>query len=381
MTTEGCTIQEELSCAPGWAPPNATPPAIPAASPSGCAALDHELALIDKLAYAPYFLTVWDIVRFAAPGHSVRAGDRRRTRRSATASASPPSTRAAPTCCSSASSARQRRAAGYRRFEHERREEVIQHVYAKYGRERAGLAATVISYCARSAVREVGKALGLSADVVGLPAGQVCGRWGTASTTTGCGDRVGPRDPTLRRVLDLTRQLVGFPRHLSQHVGVRDHARPPRRDGAHRERCHGGPHRHRMGQGRSRILGMLKVEKALGMLTCIRWPSTCFAATRASTIRSPPSPPRIRPSTTCCAGRFPWRLPGGEPGSDGQAAALRPRDFYDLVVEVAIVRPGPIQGVVHPYLRRRNGQEAVDFLRSGPYSARPWVCRCSRNRR
>ena len=221
----GRTVQEELAYrtwlgAEERYPPRNHPEGIP---DKVKAQLEHELGLIAKLDYAPYFLTVYDMVRFARSRGILCQG-----RGSAANSA-------VCYCLGITAVDPARSDLLFERFiseergeppdidvdfEHERREEVIQHVYATYGRERAGLAATVISYRARSAVREVGKAMGLSADVVGALASQVWGWHGNGVDDARVREiGLDPSDRTLRLTLDLTRQLIGFPRHLSQHVG------------------------------------------------------------------------------------------------------------------------------------------------------------------
>ena len=371
LTTEGRTIQEELVLRT-WVgaaeryPPSRHPGGIPERVRR---ALDHELALIDKLAYAPYFLTVWDIVRFAR-SRGILCQGRGSAANSAVCyclgiTAVDPS-RSDLLFERFVSEARGEPPDIDVDFEHERREEVIQYVYAKYGRERAGLAATVISYRARSAVREVGKALGLSADVVGLLAGQVWGRWGDGVDD----DRVreiglDPRDPTLRRVLDLTRQLVGFPRHLSQHVGGfvitpgRLDEMVPIENAAMEDRTV-----IEWDKDDLESLGMLKVDLlALGMLTCIRRAFDLLRRHKGidhSLATVPAEDPAVY--DMLCRGDSLGVFQVESRAQMAMLPRLRPRDFYDLVVEVAIVRPGPIQGdMVHPYLRRRNGREAVDF--------------------
>jgi DNA polymerase III alpha subunit len=187
------------------------------------AALDHEFALIATLKYAPYFLTVYDIVRFARSKEILCQG-----RGSAANSAvcyclgitDVDPTRVDLLFERFVSADRGEPPDIDVDFEHERREVVIQYIYERYGRHRAGLAATVISYRARSAIREVGKAFGLSEDTVGALAGMLWG-WSTQAVSEKDARRVGldPADPQLARVLALARELIGFPRHLSQHVG------------------------------------------------------------------------------------------------------------------------------------------------------------------
>ncbi|MDE0811512.1 MAG: error-prone DNA polymerase, partial [Alphaproteobacteria bacterium] len=251
-------------------------------------------------------------------------------------------------------------------FEHERREEVIQHVYATYGRERAGLAATVICYRARSAVREVGKVMGLSVDVVSALASQVWGWHGDGVADEQVREiGLDPSNRTLRLTLDLTRQLIGFPRHLSQHVGgfVITQGRldelVPIENAAMEDRT-----MIEWDKDDLDALSILKVDVlALGMLTCVR---KGFDLIRQHydlnlDLATVPSEDGAVYDMLCkgdSLGVF-------QVESRAQMAMLprlRPRNFYDLVIEVAIVRPGPIQGdMVHPYLRRRNGDEAVEF--------------------
>ncbi len=251
-------------------------------------------------------------------------------------------------------------------FEHERREEVIQYIYGKYGRERAGLAATVISYRARSAVREVAKAMGLSADMVSALASQVWG-WSETGLDAARLREVGldPADARLRICLDLVEQLIGFPRHLSQHVGGfvitrgRLDEAVPVENAAMEERTV-----IEWDKDDLDAVGMLKVDVlGLGMLTCIRKGFDLLKQHYgvSHTLASLPEDDPAVYDMLCEAdllGVF-------QVESRAQMSFLprmRPRNFYDLVIEVAIVRPGPIQGdMVHPYLRRRNGEEKPDY--------------------
>jgi error-prone DNA polymerase len=331
--------------------------------------IDRELGLIARLDYAPYFLTVDDIVRFARSRGILCQG-----RGSAANSA-------VCYCLGVTAVDPERVDLLFERFvsaargeppdidvdlEHERREEVIQHVYARYGRGHAGLAATVIRYRARSAVREVGKAMGLSLDAVGALAKTI---WGWS------GEAVGPErareagldadDPTLAIVLRLTRELIGFPRHLSQHVGGFVISRSPLEELVPIENA-AMDDRTVVAWDKDDLeaLGMLKIDLlGLGMLSCIR---KAFELLRAHAgldldLASVPEEDPAVYDMLCRAdsiGVF-------QVESRAQMAMLprlRPRCFYDLVIEVAIVRPGPIQGdMVHPYLRRRSGQEPVSF--------------------
>ncbi len=256
-------------------------------------------------------------------------------------------------------------------FEHERREEVIQYMYTKYGRDRAGLCATVIHYRPRSAIREVGKAMGLSEDVTSKLASTV---WGSFEASVG-DDRVKEAgmdlsDPYLRRVMTLAREMTGMPRHLSQHVGgFILTERPltemvPIGNGAM-------PDRSFIEWDKDDIdaLGIFKVDiLALGMLTCI---AKCFDLMRAhynddkelATV-----PPDDEPTyDMLCAGDSLGVFQVESRAQMAMLPKLRPRVFYDLVIEVAIVRPGPIQGdMVHPFLRRRQRQEGVSYPAPGP---------------
>jgi error-prone DNA polymerase len=264
-------------------------------------------------------------------------------------------------------------------FEHERREEVIQYIYGKYGRERAGLCATVIHYRPRSAIREVGKAMGLSEDVTAKLAGTV---WGSFEGEV-ANDRVREAgldltDPYLRRVLRVARDMIGMPRHLSQHVGGFVLTESPLVEivpigtGAM-------PDRSFIEWDKDDIdaLGIFKVDVlALGMLTCIR---KCFELLEAhdglaldlATVPKEdelPDKPGNRPTyDMLCAGDSLGVFQVESRAQMAMLPKLRPRVFYDLVIEVAIVRPGPIQGdMVHPYLRRRQGFEPEEYPTPGP---------------
>ena len=256
-------------------------------------------------------------------------------------------------------------------FEHERREEVIQYMYEKYGRDRAGLCATVIHYRPRSAIREVGKAMGLSEDVTSKLAGTV---WGSFEGKIG-DERVKDAgmdltDPYLRKVITLARQMTGMPRHLSQHVGgFILTERPltemvPIGNGAMPERSF-----IEWDKDDIDALGIFKVDiLALGMLTCI---AKCFDLLRAheGVDHDLASVPSEDPDTydMLCAGDSLGVFQVESRAQMAMLPKLRPRTFYDLVIEVAIVRPGPIQGdMVHPFLRRRQGIEGVSYPAPGP---------------
>jgi error-prone DNA polymerase len=252
-------------------------------------------------------------------------------------------------------------------FEHERREEVIQYIYARYGRERAGIAATVIHYRPRSAIREVGKALGLSEDLTARLSSTIWGSWGGSRLPP---DRLAeagfdPDNPEMIRLHEIVEQILDFPRHLSQHVGgfVLTEGRLDEMVPIHNAAM---PDRTFIEWDKDDIdaLGLLKVDVlALGMLTCIRKSFDLLSAhdlgdyTLATVPHEDPETYRMLRRADSI-GTF-------QVESRAQIAMLprmKPRCLYDLVIQVAIVRPGPIQGgMVHPYLRRRNGEEAVEF--------------------
>ena len=332
--------------------------------------IDKELALIEKLNYAPYFLTVHDIVAFARSRQILCQG--RGSAANSVVCYCLGITGVNPT---EVDLLFERFISADRReppdidvdFEHERREEVIQHIYKQYGRERAGLAATVISYRSRSAVREVGKATGLSEDVVAALAGMV---WGTRSSGALPDQRIrevglDPEDQLLQRVIKLTDELVGFPRHLSQHVGGFVLTRGPLVETV--------PVGNAAMEDRTFIewdkddlsaVGLLKVDVlGLGMLTCIRRAFDLIAAhenKRWTLATLPREDPAVY--DMLCRAEAIGVFQVESRAQMNMLPRLKPRCFYDLVIEVAIVRPGPIQGdMVHPYLRRRDGIEKVDY--------------------
>jgi error-prone DNA polymerase len=339
-------------------------------------ALDHELKLIGELGYAPYFLTVHDIVQFAR-------------------------TRSEPILCQGRGSAAnsvicyclgitdvdperidllfERFVSAERReppdidvdFEHERRELVIQHVYERYTRERAGLAATVICYRGRSAVREVGKAFGLSEDTVGAFARTLWG-WSNGGVATSEVRRIGldPSDPRLASVIALSRELVGFPRHLSQHVGgfVITHDRldeiVPIENAAMEDRTVIEWDKDDLDQ-----LRILKVDLlGLGMLSCLKRALDLLKSHYGidhTLATIPPEEPAVYRMLSRADSIGVFQVESRAQMS--MLPRLRPEKFYDLVIEVAIVRPGPIQGdMVHPYLRRREGRDKEDYPSPSP---------------
>ena len=330
--------------------------------------IEHELALIAQLEYEPYFLTVEDIVRKARDLGILCQG-----RGSAANSA---------VCyCLGVTSVDpaqidllfERFISAERDevpdidvdFEHERREEVIQYIYGKYGRDRAGLTATVITYRAKSALRDTGKAMGLSEDVIGRLLSMVSWWSKPVGEKRAREEGFDPSDRRLALTLELARELCGFPRHLSQHTGGFVISRGPL--------CEIVPIENAAMEDRTVIewnkddleaLGLIKVDVlGLGMLSCIR-KAFALLEENCGLRHTLKSVPQEDPVTYGMIQR------GDTVGvfqieSRAQMAMLprlKPATFYDLVIEVAIVRPGPIQGdMVHPYLRRRQGREPVEY--------------------
>jgi error-prone DNA polymerase len=333
------------------------------------AVLTYELNLIASLDYAPYFLTVHDILRFARSEGILCQG-----RGSAANSA-------ACYCLGITEVDPVRVDLLFERFisperneppdidvdfEHERREDVIQYIYERYGRERAGLAAAVITYRTRSAIRETAKVFSLSDDVIAALNGTA---WGQETTPIG-EDRVraiglNPADPTLKLALEMTKALIGFPRHLTQHSGgfviTRDRLDEvvPVMNTAMKERT-----MVEWDKDDLDALGLLKVDVlALGMLTAL---SKGFKlldkhyGERLTLATIPSEEPcvyaMIQRADTIGVFQIESRA------QMSMLPRLKPANYYDLVIEVAIVRPGPIQGdMVHPYLRRRQGLEDISY--------------------
>lgn len=344
------------------------PEEIVTVPPEVRARLEHEFALIEELGYAKYFLTVFDIVRFARSRGILCQG------RGAAANST------VCFCLGITSVDPQRVDMLFERFvsrerneppdididfEHERREEVIQYIYARFGRERAALVAEVISYRGRSAVRDVGKALGLAPDLVEQLARSL--EWWDRGVVGD--DRLremgmDPADPTLRRLLALCEQLLGFPRHLSQHVGgfVITQGRldeiVPIENAAMADRTV-----IEWDKDDVDAMGMLKIDcLGLGMLTCL-----ARAMKMVAPGIDPPDMAWIPPEDPAvydmiCEADTLGVFQIESRAQMSMLPRLRPRCYYDLVIEVAIVRPGPIQGdMVHPYLRRRRGEEPVTY--------------------
>ena len=338
------------------------------------AMLRHELGLIRELDYAPYFLTVHDIVKFARAQGILCQG--RGSAANSVVCYLLGITSVDPT---EVDLLFERFLSAERGeppdidvdFEHERREEVIQYIYARYGRHRAALAATVIRYRYKSAVRDVGKAMGLSADLVGALAGTVWGTHGgeiTAGQVREAG--LNPDDRKLRQTIILTAEIVGFPRHLSQHVGGFVLTETPLSEVV--------PISNAAMKDRTVVewdkddldaLGILKIDcLALGMLTCIRKAFTLLESHHGRSM-SLARLPRGDTATydMLCRADSVGVFQVESRAQMNMLPRLKPRNFYDLVIEVAIVRPGPIQGdMVHPYLRRRDGKELVDYPAPAP---------------
>ncbi len=340
--------------------PNGTPPGT-------MARVEKELRIIRALGFAAYFLTVHDIVSFAR-GRGILCQGRGSAANSVICYALG-ITEVPPDTISMVFERFMSEARGEPPdidvdFEHERREEVIQHIYARYGRERAGLTATVIHFRSRAAVREVGKVMGLSVDVVSALAASSMG-WRSGPPAPERLRELGldPDEPRLAQTMALIAEIIGFPRHLSQHVGGFVITR-----GRLDALC---PIENAAMEGRTVIewdkddisaLGILKVDVlSLGMLTCLR---KCFdlIAAHGGARYSLENLPREDSATydMLCRADAIGVFQVESRAQMNFLPRMRPRAFYDLVIEVAIVRPGPIQGgMVHPYIRRRQGKEAV----------------------
>ncbi len=338
------------------------------------ALLVEEFRIIAKAGYAPYFLTVHDIVQFAQ-GRGILCQGRGSAANSAVCyvlgiTAVDP---AKHNLLFSRFISEERKEPPDIDvdFEHERREEVMQYIYARYGRDRAAIAATVIHYRPRSAVREVGKVLGLSEDVTTRLTSTVWGSFAShmeQQRITESG--FDPQAPEIARLADLVGQIMGFPRHLSQHVGgfVLTQDRLDETVPIHNAAM---PDRTFIEWDKDDIdaLGLMKVDVlALGMLSCIR---KAFALVethigRQLTLDNIPDTDTAV-FDMLCRGDSIGVFQVESRAQMNMLPRLRPREFYDLVIQVAIVRPGPIQGdMVHPYLRRRQGRERVEFPSPAP---------------
>ena len=365
--------------------------------------LNEELALIAKLDYARYFLTVHDVVAYARKKRSILCQGRGSAANSAVCfclgitEVNPNESKLLFARFISAN--RNEPPDIDVDFEHERREEVIQYIYERYGRHRAAICATVIHYRSRRAIREVGKALGLTEDITAALAKTV---WGTGDELPDDHIRqagLDPNNPAIRQAVELADELTGFPRHLSQHVGGFVLTREPaRRDRADRQRRDGRPHLHRMGQGRhrharpdeGRRAGARHAElpQARRSICCRSTTATDYRAGRHSRGRSGAvydmlsradsigvfqvesraqmsMLPRLKPRMLLRSRhRSRDRAPGTDPGRHGASLSAPPRrhragEHYPS--------PDPAHG-------------PADELKDDPRSER-WACRCSRSRR
>lgn len=331
--------------------------------------IEHELELIADMKYEHYFLTVYDIVAFARSKHILCQG-----RGSAANSV-------VCFCLGITEVNPERATVLFERFiskerneppdidvdfEHERREEVIQYLYNKYGRERAALTATVISYRPRSALRDVGKALGFADGVLDALAKQ--SRWWNGREIAPERLReagLDPDDLQVRQLLDITAQLMGFPRHLSQHTGGFVLTQLPLSRLV--------PIENATMKDRTVIewdkddldaVGLLKVDVlALGMLTALRKAMALISRKEGRTFTMEDATQDDGPTyDMICAADTVGVFQIESRAQMSMLPRLRPREYYDLVIEVALVRPGPIQGgAVHPYLRRRQGKEPETY--------------------
>jgi error-prone DNA polymerase len=332
-------------------------------------AIRYELAFMEQMSYATYFLTVYDIVRFARKQKILCQG--RGSAANSTVCYCLGITSVDPSKFDLLferfiSSARNEPPDIDVDFEHERREEVMQYIYNKYGRDRAAIVATVTQQHHRGAIRDVGKAMGLSVDTINRLAGLI---WSFREEGFDR-DRIisqglNPDEPTLRKVLELTNQLIGFPRQLGQHTGGFIITQ-----GKLSDLC---PVLNARMKDRTCIewnkddieaLGFLKIDVlALGMLTCIR---KAFVLAenhhnlKFTLANIPQDDPEVYKMISHADTIGVFQIESRAQMS--MLPRLKPQCFYDLVIEVAIVRPGPIQGdMVHPYLRRRNGEEDVEY--------------------
>ncbi|MGF7006178.1 error-prone DNA polymerase [Aminobacter sp. BE322] len=337
--------------------------------------IGHELGIVEKLTYARYFLTVHEIVKFARSKGILCQG--RGSAANSIICYCIGITDVGPEIVDILferfiSEERGEPPDIDVDFEHERRDEVIAHIYERYSAKRTALAASVVTYRGRSALREVAKAMGLSDDVRSAMSGSI---WGWYSSELGEREAgaggLDKADPVTRHVIDRANEIMGFPRHLSQHVGgfviTKDRLDEivPIVKTAMDER--------KMVEWDKDDLdavGILKVDiLALGMLTCLRKAFDLLEAHyderddygRPYTLATlPPEDPRVYDMICRADTLGVFQIESRAQMS--MLPRLRPREFYDLVIEVAIVRPGPIQGdMVHPYLRRRQGKEKVDF--------------------
>jgi error-prone DNA polymerase len=331
--------------------------------------VERELAIIQELNYAAYFLTVWDLVRFAR-GQGILCQGRGSAANSAVCY-----------CLGVTSVDPDHIDVLFERFiskdrdeapdidvdfEHQRREEVIQYVYEKYGRERSGMTAELITYRPRSAMRDVGKALGLSLDRVDYLAKAIGHHDAGESLPVRLREAgLNPASRLARQLIYLVREILGFPRHLSQHVGGMVLTQCPLSEMVPIENA-SMPGRTVVQWDKDDLdaLGILKVDcLALGMLSAIRRSLDLMehhTGQRLELATIPTEDPTVYEMIQRADTVGVFQIESRAQMS--MLPRLKPNEFYDLVIEVAIVRPGPIQGdMVHPYLRRRKGQEKPDY--------------------
>ena len=343
----------------------------PSGAPDNVVAmLEHELTLISKLRYEPYFLTVRDIVQFARSRDILCQG--RGSAANSVVCYCLGVTSVSPEIGTMVferfvSEARDEPPDIDVDFEHERREEVIQWIYQRYGRHRAGLCATVVHYRGKRAIREVGRAMGLSEDTISALSSQLWGFFSAEGLEAQRMREIGldPTDRRLIQTMDLVYEVIGFPRHLSQHVGGfiitegRLDELVPIENATMEDRtviC--------WDKDDIDSLGILKVDVlSLGMLTCIRKAFDLLQQhhqTSYTLATLPPEDPLVY--DMLCKADSVGVFQVESRAQMNFLPRMKPRNFYDLVIEVAIIRPGPIQGdMVHPYIRRRNGEEEVSF--------------------
>jgi len=364
---ENRTPQEELARLVALHLPDRYPNGV---TPKVQAQIAKEMALIEYRDYARYFLTVYDIVKFAKERKILCQG-----RGSAANSVVCYILGITAVSPEQANLLFERFVSAERNeppdidvdFEHERREEVMQYIFDKYGRDRAGIVATVITYRPKSAIRDVGKAMGLSADMIAKLSTTLWG-WGREGIDDDCIRQAGidPDDPHLRRTLMLAGDLIGFPRHLSQHTGGFVITRGklsevvPIENAAMEDRTV-----IEWDKDDLDMLGMLKIDVlALGMLTCIKKALDLLQAHYGieRELYEITKDEDARVYDMLCKADSVGVFQVESRAQMTMLPRLKPRRYYDLVIEVAIVRPGPIQGdMVHPYLRRRDGLEKPDF--------------------
>ncbi len=331
--------------------------------------IHYELTFIEQASYAEYFLTVYDIVRYAREKKILCQG--RGSAANSTVCYCLGITSVDPSKFDLLferfiSSARNEPPDIDVDFEHERREEVMQYIYKKYGRDRAAIVATVTQQHHKGAIRDVGKAMGLSIDTINRLSGLI---WDFKDEGFDkkrmISQGINPDDVTIRKVLELTAQFIGFPRQLGQHTGGFVITQ-----GKLSDLC---PILNARMEDRTNIewnkddidaLGFMKIDVlALGMLTCIR---KAFDLVKKhydvdlTLANIPQDDPKVYDMVSHADTIGVFQIESR--AQQSMLPRLRPKCFYDLVIEVAIVRPGPIQGdMVHPYLRRRNGEEPVDY--------------------